>query len=58
MVQLCIASGRYDVEVHRDPNVFDLDRRAAVAAPLDAFQNLRLDPTDPAAFHYGVRSRE
>jgi cytochrome P450 len=65
--------------VHRDPDVFDLDRRAAhlgfglgphycagaplarievrsaVAALLDVFPNLRLDPANPPAFHYGAR---
>jgi len=29
MVYLCIASAHYDPAVHRDPDVFDLDRRAA-----------------------------
>jgi cytochrome P450 len=79
MVYLCIASAHYDAAVHRDPDVFDLDRhaahlgfglgphfcagaplarievRAAVAALLDTFPNLRLDPANPPVFHYGAR---
>jgi len=79
MVYLCIAAAHYDSAAHRDPELFDLDRRSphlgfglgphycvgaplarievheAMAALLDEFPNLRLDPDRPPTFRYGAR---